>query len=82
MAQSTLAVLSPHDFPQVLADQAALDAAKLELGISDGDRLSTPQVRAYLQRALQIKQEHVHNWRGIDNGRVCAGCGKVEEEAR
>lgn len=24
--------------------------------------------------------EHVHDWRGIDTGRVCHGCGKVENE--
>jgi hypothetical protein len=55
MAQSTLAVLSSLDFPQVQADCEALDAARLKLGITDGDRLSTSQVRAYLQLAYQIK---------------------------
>ena len=57
MAHSTLAVLPSPEFPQVPADRAALDTAREELGISDGDRLSTPQVRAYLQRALQIKAD-------------------------
>ena len=63
MAQSTLAVLSSLDFPQVPADREALDAAKLELGISDGDRLSTSQVHAYLRRAWQIKLDQ-----GVNRG--------------
>lgn len=57
MSQSTLPVLPHPSFPQVLADLEALDAARLELGIAQGDRLSTSQVRAYLQRAHAIKLE-------------------------
>jgi hypothetical protein len=69
MSQSTLAVLPPLSFPQVVADRAALDAARLELGISDGDRLSTLQVRAYLQRAQQIKLDRqLPNCTHLDQG--------------
>jgi hypothetical protein len=55
LSHRTLPVLSPLDFPQVQADHEALDAARVELGISDNDRLSTSQVHAYLRRAWQIK---------------------------
>lgn len=69
MSQSTLAVLPHPSFPQVLADRAALDAAREELGIRDGDRLSTAQVRAYLRRAHQIKTERqLPNCTHLDQG--------------
>ena len=63
MAAQHLTALSPLDFPQVPADRAALDTARVELGISDGDRLSTPQVRAYLKLAYQIKLDQ-----GVNRG--------------
>lgn len=58
MSHPNLSVFSPSSFPQVLADREALDSARQELGIQDGDRLSTSQVREYLRRAHQIKLDH------------------------
>jgi hypothetical protein len=82
MSSSTLPLLSPP-FPQLLKwksvkeDQAAIEKARRELGPNADPRL-------VLYRASQIKAStiHVHDWRGIDNGRVCASCGKVEEEPK
>jgi hypothetical protein len=63
----------------------------LELGISDGDRLSTLQVRAYLKRAHQIKLDRQlpncsyespeSAWGACDGGEVCSEVATVHHLA-